>query len=179
MRRWYDTGWLYSVELDRRWAVALHQRAAQPTLLRWLLWCSRLGDGPMWGALLVVLPLADGTHGAHCAALLAAAGAVNLAIYWTIKRLTRRVRPCQQCPGIRACAPIPDRFSFPSGHSLHASAFALLLSAFYPALAPLLWAYAVLVAVARVVLGLHYPSDVIVGGLVGACTAGVVLLQLG
>jgi undecaprenyl-diphosphatase len=167
-------------EIDRRWAVALHAQAAQPTLLRLMVWCSRLGDGPMWVVVLVVLPLAGGTHGAHCAALLAATGAINLAIYWTIKKTIRRVRPCDGgCPDVRACAPIPDCFSFPSGHSLHAAAFALLLSAFYPALAPLLWFYALLVAMARVILGLHYPSDVVVGGLMGAGTAAIILVQLG
>jgi len=167
-------------EIDRRWAIALHAQAAQPTLLRLMVWCSRLGDGPMWLLVLGVLPLAGGTRGAHCAALLVATGAVNLAIYWTIKRITRRIRPCDQCPAdIRACAPIPDCFSFPSGHSLHAAAFALLLSAFYPALAPLLWFYALLVAIARVILGLHYPSDVVGGGLIGAVTAAIVLVQLG
>jgi len=171
----------YSVgEIDRRWAIALHEQSAQPSLLRLMFWCSRLGDGPMWGIVLLVLPLAGGTHGAHCAALLAATGAINLAIYWTIKKTIRRVRPCDGgCPDIRACAPIPDCFSFPSGHSLHAAAFALLLSAFYPALAPLLWFYALLVAVARVILGLHYPSDVVGGGLIGACTAAIILVQLG
>lgn len=167
-------------EIDRRWAIALHEQSAQPTLLRLMVWCSRLGDGPMWLVVLVVLPLAGGTPGMHCAALLAATGAINLAIYWTIKKTIRRVRPCDGgCPDIRACAPIPDCFSFPSGHSLHAAAFALLLSAFYPALAPLLWFYALLVAIARVVLGLHYPSDVVGGGLIGACTAAVILVQLG
>jgi undecaprenyl-diphosphatase len=171
----------YSVgEIDRRWAIALHAQSAQPTLLSVMVWCSRLGDGPMWVVVLGVLLLAGGTHGAHCASLLAATGAINLAIYWTIKRVTRRSRPCDQCPAdIRACAPIPDCFSFPSGHSLHAAAFALLLSAFYPALAPLLWFYALLVAIARVILGLHYPSDVVGGGLIGATTAAILLVQLG
>jgi len=173
MRRWLDSGWVYSAELDRRWAVALHQRSARPLWLKLMLWCSRLGDGPMWAAVLVALPLAGGPLGIACARQLAAAGVVNLAIYFTIKGWTRRSRPCQQCPGIQACAPIPDRFSFPSGHALHAAAFAWLLTAAYPALAPVLWSYALLVAMARVVLGLHYPSDVVVGGLIGVCTAAL------
>lgn len=170
MRRWFDSGLGLSAELDRRWAVALHQHAGHPAWLCAMRVCSRLGDGPMWAAVLVALPLAGGEHGLQCAIRLAAAGGVNLAIYWAIKRWTRRSRPCQQCPGIRACVPVPDRFSSPSGHSLHAATFALLLSASYPLLAPLLWCYAVLVAVARVVLGVHYPSDVVVGGLIGVLT---------
>ena len=175
MPRWLDTGRQFSAELDTRWALALHQHAGQPALLRLLFWCSRLGDGHLWVALLLVLPVAGGPLGWHCAKLLAVVGAVNLAIYWTIKIGTRRSRPCAQCPGIKACAPIPDVFSFPSGHTLHAAAFALLLSAHYPALAPLLWFYTLLVAVARVVLGLHFPSDVLVGGLIGAATASLAL----
>jgi undecaprenyl-diphosphatase len=180
MLRWSDLPLHQSVrQIDQRWAIALHAQAAQPTLLRLMVWCSRLGDGPMWLVVLLVLPLAGGPRGAHYAALLAATGAINLAIYWTIKKTIRRVRPCNGCPDIRACAPIPDCFSFPSGHSLHAAAFALLLSDLYPALAPLLWSYALLVAMARVILGLHYPSDVVLGGLIGAGTAAVILVQLG
>lgn len=178
MRRWFDSGLGYSAELDRRWAVALHQRAARPAWLCLMRLFSRLGDGPMWAAVLVALPLAGGAHGMQCAVRLAAAGAVNLAIYWAIKGWTRRSRPCQQCPDIRACLPVPDRFSFPSGHSLHAATFALLLGASYPLLAPLLWCCAVLVAVARVVLGLHYPSDVLVGGLMGMLTGALAWLWL-
>jgi len=178
MPRWLDSGRSYSAELDTRWALALHQHAEQPALLRLMTWCSRLGDGPMWVALLIVLPLAGGPLGLHCAKLIAMVGTANLALYWAIKSWTRRSRPCARCLGIRACAPIPDVFSFPSGHSMHAAAFAVLLSAHYPLLAPLLWFYAVLVAVARVVLGLHYPSDVLIGGALGAGTASVAL-QLG
>ncbi|MEK8029427.1 phosphatase PAP2 family protein [Ideonella sp. DXS29W] len=179
MPRWLDSGWHYSAALDARWALALHQHVDQPALRRLMVWCSRFGDGHLWGALLLVLPLAGGAAGWRCASLLASVGAVNLAIYWTIKAWTRRSRPCAQCPGIRACAPIPDVFSFPSGHSLHAAAFALLLSAYYPALAPLLWFYALLVAMARVVLGLHYPSDVLMGGLIGIATASLALYGWG
>ncbi len=174
MRRWLDAGSPFG-QLDRRWATALHRSAERPGLLRLLAFCSRLGDGPMWLALLIVLPLAGGAAGLRQALLVAAVGSVNLVLYWALKRGTRRSRPFDVCPGIRACARVPDHFSFPSGHSLHAAAFALLLSTWYGALTPLLWGYAALVALSRVVLGLHYPSDVLVGALLGACTAAIAL----
>jgi undecaprenyl-diphosphatase len=103
-------------------------------------------------------------------------GAVDLVIYYALKRSTRRQRPFERCDDIHACLKVPDAFSFPSGHTLHAFAFALLLSAFHPALAPLLWSFAALVGLARVVLGLHFPSDVVFGAVIGTATASLVLL---
>jgi len=175
MRRWFDNGRSVGAELDRRWALALHQGSAKPLLLGLMRWCSRFGDGPMWAALLLVLPLAGGPNGWYCAELVAVLGGANVLVYWALKFATRRSRPCTECPGIRACVRVPDRFSFPSGHTLHAVAFAMLLSAYYPALAPLLWGYAALVALARVVLGVHYPSDVLVGALLGVVSASIAL----
>ncbi len=179
MRRWLDPAWLLlPSELDRRIALTLHQAAAHPRVLQFLRICSRLGDGPLWAVTLLVLPLAGGMVGRRCATLLLAVVVVNLVIYWCLKRVTRRLRPFEQCPGIRACMRVPDHFSFPSGHTLHAVACALLLSAFYPALGLMLWPLAVLVAASRVVLGLHYPSDVLAGALIGAATASAALLPL-
>jgi undecaprenyl-diphosphatase len=66
---------------------------------------------------------------------------------------------------IPACLKSPDAFSFPGGHALHAFAFA-----------PLLWSLAILAALARVVLGLHVPNDVLMGALIGIVTSGLVLL---
>ncbi len=74
--------------------------------------------------------------------LLLLLGGLNRLIYWGLKHATRRLRPFESCPGIRACARAADVFSFPSGRTLHAAAFALLLSSHYPTLAPLLWAFA-------------------------------------
>ncbi|MEK7737966.1 MAG: phosphatase PAP2 family protein, partial [Pseudomonadota bacterium] len=67
------------------------------------------------------------------------------------------------------------RFSFPSGHTLHAVSFTLVASAAYPVLAPSLWLYTALVALSRPVLGLHYPSDVLAGAAIGALLAQLVL----
>ncbi|WP_082567410.1 phosphatase PAP2 family protein [Pelomonas sp. Root1217] len=175
MPPWLDAGRLRSAELDLRGAQALHRAATRPLLLHALALCSRLADGPLWVALILLLPWLDPARGGRHALLMLALGAVDLGLYYTLKRSTRRQRPFERCDSIRACLKVPDAFSFPSGHTLHAFAFALPLSAFYPALAPLLWSFAALVGLARVALGLHFPSDVLVGALLGSATAGLML----
>ncbi|MGQ3052541.1 MAG: phosphatase PAP2 family protein [Roseateles sp.] len=175
MPPWLDAGRLRSAELDLRGAQALHRAAARPLLLQGLSLCSRLADGPLWVGLMLLQPwVREG--GLRQAQLMLLLGAINLGLYYGLKRSTRRQRPFERCGDIRACARVPDAFSFPSGHTLHAFAFALLLSAFYPTLAPLLWSFAVLVGLARVVLGLHFPSDVLFGAAIGTATASLVLV---
>ncbi|HEV3009262.1 MAG TPA: phosphatase PAP2 family protein, partial [Burkholderiales bacterium] len=80
--------------------------------------------------------------------------------------------PYQVNPLVSAGAAVLDRFSFPSGHTLHAIAFSLVACSYYPGLWIILWPFALVTAVSRVALGLHYPSDVIAGGALGALIAG-------
>lgn len=176
MPRWLDAGRLRGVELDRRGARAMHHAVIQPALLRALAVASRLADAPMWLALVLLMPLLDADRGAELSRLILILGTVNLALYFSLKRSTRRQRPFEQCDDIRARVPAPDAFSFPSGHTLHAVAFGVLLSAFYTSLAPLFGVFALAVAISRVALGLHYPSDVVIGAVIGAGTASVLLL---
>jgi undecaprenyl-diphosphatase len=60
-----------------------------------------------------------------------------------------------------------DQFSFPSGHTLHAVIFTLVATHYYPMLSLGLIPFTILIGLSRPILGLHYPSDVLVGALIG------------
>ncbi len=159
------------IEHERNCARWMHRASAHA----WALWLFRavswLGDGPIWIGVAMGIVLWGGVHSSACLLRLAGMGLINLAIYRVLKRSTSRSRPFKACPGIRVCAPALDEYSFPSGHILHAVAFGIVLCAYYPGLRWPLAVYTVLVALSRVILGLHYPSDVVAGALLGALTA--------
>jgi len=136
---------------------------------------SRLGDGAFWYALMGALVLLDGRDGLAASAHMAATGAVALLLYRALKRRTRRPRPFVQDARIRAWVAPLDEFSFPSGHTLHAVAFSLVAMAHYPPLAALLVPFTASVAASRVVLGLHYPSDVLAASAIGGALASLSL----
>ena len=100
---------------------------------------------------------------------------VELLLYKALKRCTRRPRPFARDGRIRAWVAPLDEFSFPSGHTLHAVAFTLVALAWFPALWWLLIPFSASVAVSRVVLGLHYPSDVVAATAIGIALAGASL----
>ncbi|BDU17293.1 phosphatase PAP2 family protein [Lysobacter auxotrophicus] len=136
---------------------------------------SRLGDGVFWYVLMGVLVVADGLDGLAASAHLAATGAIALTLYKLLKRWTRRPRPFASDRRIHAWVAPLDEFSFPSGHTLHAVAFSLVGIAHYPVLAWVLVPFTASVAASRVVLGLHYPSDVLAATVIGTGLAGVSL----
>lgn len=137
---------------------------------------SRLGNGVFWYSLMGALLLADGLDAAPTIIRMLLAGLLCLAIYKYLKTTTSRPRPYQVYVAIAAAAPALDRFSFPSGHTLHAVCFATIVTSAYPQLAPVLWPFVALVAASRPILGLHYPSDVLAGALIGL---GVAQLAIG
>lgn len=136
---------------------------------------SRLGDGVIWYALMALLVLCDGMHGVAVSAQIAATGVVGLALYRLLKRWTRRPRPFAAHGRIQAWVAPLDEFSFPSGHTLHAVAFTLVALVYYPILGWVLVPLTTSIAISRVVLGLHYPSDVLAATVIGAALGGLSL----
>lgn len=140
---------------------------------------SRLGDGVLWYTLIAALALFFGPEGRSIALQCAVAGIAGLLIYRALKNVLVRERPYMTHAAI-VCAGRPlDRFSFPSGHTLHAVSFSLIICTGLPMLALLLVPAALLIALSRVVLGLHYPSDVLAGGLLGATIASLSMRLVG
>jgi undecaprenyl-diphosphatase len=139
--------------------------------------CTSIHGIRVWCCGLAVLASNDV---ARYEAILAAAGAVlvGTVIFKVLKRAVGRKRPCAIQPHCWATLLPPDQFSFPSGHSITAFAVAISLGAFYPPALPVLMFCASSVAVSRVVLGMHFLSDVIAGSALGAAlgyAAAVVL----
>jgi undecaprenyl-diphosphatase len=153
--------------LERRACLAVNRAVRWSAVRRFFAIVSRLGDGVLWYVVMAALPIARGRSGVAAALEMAAAGLVGLALYKLLKHKLVRERPYVLHPGID-CAVAPlDRYSFPSGHTLHAVLFTSIAVAWVPLLALVLVPFAVLVALSRVVLGLHYPSDVLVGAAIG------------
>jgi undecaprenyl-diphosphatase len=140
----------------------------------WMRWASRLADGWLWLGLAALLA-AGGDPSWRAMATGAAAAAVTNVLLVFLKRRFRRPRPCEVCPHpLFADVKPPDPFSFPSGHSMNAFAVGTVMAIHFPLLAPAALLLAVSIAASRVVLGMHYVSDVVAGSalgtLVGATT---------
>ncbi len=140
----------------------------------------RISDGMCWYALLVCFPVVHGWSGVWASVHMGIVALVGVAVYKALKSRATRERPYITHDSIDLAGAPLDRYSFPSGHTMHAVAFTMLAAYHVPLWLLPLAAFGVLVALSRVVLGLHYPTDVLAGGLVGGILAsasiGVVAL---
>lgn len=171
-----------SVEFFRRFDAAEHRlclrlnrSCGQPAVRQLFAAISRLGDGVFWYSLMLLLPLVYGEAGLYTAIRMAAAGVAGLWLYKYLKSRLVRERPYISLAGVVAGTTPLDRYSFPSGHTLHAVSFTTIAVQSFPELGWLCAPFAALVAASRVVLGLHYPSDVLAGAALGAFLAMIAL----
>ncbi len=162
-------------ELDLAWCLRFNRASQRRGLERLFAVVSRLGDGVFWYTLMLALLFVLGETALPVVARMLVAGTLALALYKWLKSRTTRLRPCARHDHIRASVAPLDEYSFPSGHTLHAVSFSIVAICAYPALAWLVVPFTVLVALSRVVLGLHYPSDVLAGALLGSGLATLVL----
>ena len=168
----------YLNQSDFRWDDRARLWPAPRWFRAWMRWATRLADGWLWLGLLAAPAAGDGGW-RTLAAGSAAVSATNVLLV-VLKRHFRRTRPCVRCPHpfVAGLEP-PDPFSFPSGHTMNAFAFASVVSLGVPALAPLLLVIAASVAASRVVLGMHYVSDVLAGSLLGTIVGVAACALLG
>jgi len=126
-------------------------------------WISRSGDGHLYVLIGLLIWLWDQRQGGAFLSTGLKAFALELPVYWVLKNSIRRRRP----ESLPAFIVPSDRYSLPSGHTAAAFLMAGLISQFFPSLAPLVFAWAVLIGLSRVLLGVHFITDVLVGALLG------------
>ena len=162
--------------LDSNLCIAVNQ-TSQVRLIRDLFrLMSRLGDGLFWYALMLLILLFEGSDGLLPVLHMALAGLSGTLLYKWLKGKTLRPRPFEVHQDIFMTGKPLDKFSFPSGHTLHAVVFGLVAINYYPALSFIIMPFVSMVALSRVVLGLHYPSDVLAGAFIGSLIAALSFL---
>jgi undecaprenyl-diphosphatase len=158
---WVDTR-------DQRLMRRLNHWRAPRWFRLWMMAATRGGDGWLWCGMALAVALFGGER--RMAALSAAvvAGCFGVGLFTKLKRMIGRKRPCAIEPHCWAELLPPDQFSFPSGHTITAFAVSVALSMFYPELNAALYFCAGSIAASRILLGMHFLSDVLAGALLGA-----------
>jgi undecaprenyl-diphosphatase len=139
---------------------------------RWVrlasIWATRLGDGWLWYSLAPFILLFGGDLRYRALATASLAALAGILVFKSVKHVSRRPRPCEQEPHCWATILPPDQFSFPSGHTITAFGVAVSLGMLYPHAEPGLLFAAACIGASRVLLGMHFLSDVLAGALFGA-----------
>lgn len=156
------------------WCQQLHGDLRLAPVIRFI---SRLGDGVLYLVIGLALAWLEPIRGMDFLQVGLLAFLFELPLYLLLKNTIRRDRPCHRLEGFSALIEPSDQFSLPSGHAAAAFLFALVLGAHYPLLAPLAFVLAGLIGLSRVLLGVHYPTDIAAGALLGV-GSGLFALRL-
>jgi len=161
----------YIQSLDTRTFFTLFNPTLNPDLTKVSLILSFTADGWLYFSLIPVLVVARPHEFREYFLLAIAAFALERSLYFALKNIIKRRRPPQALPDISPVISASDRFSLPSGHTSAAFLFVTFLSlAISPLFIPLyIWAAGV--GASRIVLGVHFPTDVMLGAMLGSSIA--------
>lgn len=158
-------------ELELDWCLRINRWSRSRAVRFFFSKVSRLGDGIFWYGLIVGLYATGRIPDLLTITTIFASGLMGVLVYKILKQRLVRERPFVT-NGEIVCGTAPlDRYSFPSGHTLHAVNFTVLLAHVAPETLIITAPFMLLVALSRVVLGLHYPTDVLAGAAIGAALA--------
>lgn len=167
------------IELDQRYFARLFLGLGQRRLRRCSYWVSKSADGPLYLVLAALLYWRGEQADLAFVGMLALGFAIELPSYLILKNLFRRQRPAVALAGrIQAHIEPSDRFSLPSGHTAGAFVLVSCVAVLAPVWLPLVLAWGLMVGMSRVLLGVHFPGDILAGMLLGSCSLLLAMLSL-
>ncbi|MGC9402535.1 phosphatase PAP2 family protein [Vibrio genomosp. F10] len=140
---------------------------------------SHSGDGHLYVIFGLIAYFYGGANGEMFFWSIIFAFAIELPLYWIMKNSVKRKRPDELVPYIAAFITPSDRYSLPSGHTAAGFLIATLIGHYYPELVPFALAWACLIGASRVLLGVHFLTDIVVGALLGIGSAQLILTVAG
>jgi undecaprenyl-diphosphatase len=164
---------------DHVFATAIFGLNGRRILSLTMPWVSHTGNGYYYPLVPAVLLLVDSRKAWSFFLAGLFAFAIELPLYKLLKKGIKRNRPCEVLSAVHRRVSPSDRFSFPSGHTAAAFVMATLLSYFFPILSMPLFSWALLVGFSRIYLGVHYPTDILAGLVIGMLSALSALIMVG
>jgi undecaprenyl-diphosphatase len=149
------------------WLINTRMHSDLTKISRYL---SKTGDGQLYFLIAAILFWIEGIESLSLQAILLAF-LIERPVYFVLKNSLKRNRPEAALKNFHSIVTPSDQFSFPSGHTSAAFMMATLLGYHFPPLIIPLYCWATLVGCSRVVLGVHFPTDILVGAALGIGTA--------
>lgn len=164
--------------IENKFLLWAHSKTANKAVAKIARNVSRLGDGWLYFAIGSFAFLFAGDKGKLFFWISLTAYALELSLYLVLKNTIKRPRP-KNLDGLNALIKPSDTFSFPSGHTAGAFVYATIVSFFVVPLAPIAFFIAICIGLSRVLLGVHYPTDIVAGAFLGFFSAFLVLFLNG